>query len=223
MTALSVNLNKVALLRNSREGDQPSVLDAAKTVIAAGAAGITVHPRSDQRHIRPSDVTELAQLLQDYPSVEFNIEGNPAAGPRDNGYPGLDVLIEAARPQQATLVPDSDTQLTSDHGWDLERRDHFEAPPGLFLGLGPAFAAGREVEGLAIDDLAPLSLHLLGLPLAADMPGTARGAWSKALDPALPAPDPVIIPTYEGLGDEAQNNDDSPVLDENLRKESAGE
>jgi len=118
--ALSVNLNKVALLRNSREGNTPSVLWAARTAIAAGARGITVHPRPDQRHIRPGDVADLAGLLADHPGIEFNIEGNPFAGPRDNGYPGFDSLIEGAMPQQATLVPDSDGQLTSDHGFDLE-------------------------------------------------------------------------------------------------------
>ena len=119
MTALSVNLNKVALLRNARYGDAPSLTDAAIRVIEAGADGITVHPRPDQRHIRPADVFDLAELLEDHPSIEFNIEGNPFAGPRDNGYPGFDALIEQAKPQQATLVPDSDQQLTSDHGFDL--------------------------------------------------------------------------------------------------------
>lgn len=119
MTALSVNLNKVALLRNARSADSPSVAKAARTALAAGAHGITVHPRSDQRHIRPGDVAELAELLTGYPGLEFNIEGNPFAGPRDDGYPGFDALIASARPQQATLVPDSDDQLTSDHGWDL--------------------------------------------------------------------------------------------------------
>jgi len=119
LAVLSVNLNKVALIRNSRAGTTPSVVAAAKTVLAAGANGITVHPRPDQRHIRPRDVTELAKLLNDYQDIEFNIEGNPFAGPRDNGYPGFDALIESARPHQATLVPDSDDQLTSDHGWDL--------------------------------------------------------------------------------------------------------
>ena len=120
MTALSVNVNKIAWLRNSREGARPSVLDAARTAIAAGAHGITVHPRPDQRHIRPADVEALAALLAaEAPQVEFNIEGNPAAGPRDNGYPGFDRLVETARPDQATLVPDADAQLTSDHGWDL--------------------------------------------------------------------------------------------------------
>ena len=120
MTALSVNVNKIAWLRNAREGSRPSVLDAARTIIAAGAQGITVHPRPDQRHIRPDDVHALARMLAaDHPHIELNIEGNPAAGPRDNGYPGLDHLVESARPHQATLVPDSDAQLTSDHGWDL--------------------------------------------------------------------------------------------------------
>jgi pyridoxine 5-phosphate synthase len=118
-TALSVNLNKVALLRNSREGDSPSVLWAARTAIAAGAQGITVHPRPDQRHIRPGDVSALAELLRAHPGIELNIEGNPNAGPRDNGYPGFDALISQARPAQATLVPDADDQLTSDHGFDL--------------------------------------------------------------------------------------------------------
>jgi len=120
MTALSVNVNKIAWLRNARERSRPSVLETARTIIAAGAQGITVHPRPDQRHIRPDDVHALARMLaRDHPGIEFNIEGNPAAGPRDNGYPGFDHLIESARPHQATLVPDGDAQLTSDHGWDL--------------------------------------------------------------------------------------------------------
>lgn len=119
MTVLSVNVNKIAWLRNAREGGTPDVLWAARTIIDAGAAGITVHPRPDQRHIRPDDVHALTQFLKLYPDVEFNIEGNPFAGPRTNGYPGFDGLIESALPAQATLVPDSDDQLTSDHGWDL--------------------------------------------------------------------------------------------------------
>ena len=122
MITLSVNLNKIALLRNSREGDRPSVLDAARQAIAEGAMGITVHPRPDQRHIRPDDVYALAELLaQEYPNIEFNIEGNPFAGPTDQGYPGFAHLVEATKPHQVTLVPDSDDQLTSDHGWDLGR------------------------------------------------------------------------------------------------------
>lgn len=120
MIALSVNLNKIATLRNARGGTIPDVVQAARTVIKAGANGITVHPRPDLRHITPTDVHALASLLRsDYPDIEFNIEGNPVPGPRANGYPGLDALIETTRPAQATLVPDSDNQLTSDHGWDL--------------------------------------------------------------------------------------------------------
>lgn len=120
MPVLSVNLNKIALLRNSRDGHRPSVVEAARTVIKAGAGGITVHPRPDQRHIRPSDVFDLAALLRDeYPDIEFNIEGNPFAPAGANGYPGFDALIEATRPNQATLVPDGDNQLTSDHGWEF--------------------------------------------------------------------------------------------------------
>ncbi len=120
MTVLSVNLNKIAVLRNSREGHRPSVVAAARTVIAAGVKGITVHPRPDQRHIRPQDVYDLAALLSnEYPEVEFNIEGNPHAAPTIEGYPGFGTLIKDTAPSQATLVPDSDDQLTSDHGWDL--------------------------------------------------------------------------------------------------------
>ena len=90
MIALSVNLNKMALLRNSRDGDRPSVVDAAHQAIAQGALGITVHPRPDQRHIRPDDVYALAELLaKDYPHIEFNIEGNPFAGATQAGYPGF--------------------------------------------------------------------------------------------------------------------------------------
>ncbi len=119
MTVLSVNVNKVALLRNSRGGDIPSVTRSARIAIAAGAAGVTVHPRPDQRHTRPADVTDLAALVREHPGIELNIEGNPFAAPGDNGYPGFDALIERARPHQATLVPDSAGQLTSDHGFDL--------------------------------------------------------------------------------------------------------
>jgi len=120
-TVLSVNLNKIALIRNSRETTIPSVVEAAVTCIRAGAQGITVHPRPDQRHIRPSDVYDLAELLTrpDYSDIELNIEGNPYAGATENGYPGFMALINAVKPDQCTLVPDDPNQLTSDHGWNL--------------------------------------------------------------------------------------------------------
>ena len=117
MTALSVNVNKVAVLRNSRGGATPDVVQAATACLDAGAHGITVHPRPDARHIRADDVHALAALTRAR-GVELNIEGNPFAPPRA-GYPGFLALCEATRPAQATLVPDSDAQLTSDHGFDF--------------------------------------------------------------------------------------------------------
>ncbi len=119
MTVLSVNVNKIAVLRNSRGGGEPDVLRAAATCLDAGAHGITVHPRPDARHIRADDVLALATLTRDR-GVEFNIEGNPFAPARE-GYPGLLELCRQARPAQATLVPDGDGQLTSDHGFDFAR------------------------------------------------------------------------------------------------------
>ncbi|MGO1073527.1 pyridoxine 5'-phosphate synthase [Lysobacter sp. CA199] len=119
MTALSVNVNKIAVLRNSRGGGEPDVLRAARACLDAGAHGITVHPRPDARHIRDYDVLALAEFAHAR-GVEFNIEGNPFAPPRA-GYPGLLELCRLARPAQATLVPDGDDQLTSDHGFDFER------------------------------------------------------------------------------------------------------
>ncbi|MDE2397343.1 MAG: pyridoxine 5'-phosphate synthase [Burkholderiales bacterium] len=111
-TALSVNVNKVALLRNTRHLGIPSVTKAATLCLEAGADGITVHPRPDERHIRASDVHELAALLAAWPQAEYNIEGNP--------FHNLMAFVRAVRPSQCTFVPDSEGQFTSDHGWDLE-------------------------------------------------------------------------------------------------------
>ena len=119
MTALSINVNKIALIRNSREGNYPNLVEMAKQCIELGADGITVHPRPDQRHIRPSDVRQLAGLVNPISAVEFNIEGNPFAEPLAD-YPGLLALVEETQPDQCTLVPDSNHQLTSDHGFDLK-------------------------------------------------------------------------------------------------------
>ena len=127
MTRLSVNVNKIAWLRNAREGSRPDLVACCATIVAAGAHGITVHPRPDQRHIKPDDVTRIKQFLVDQEGIEFNIEGNPNAGERDNGYPGFAAIIEAARPDQCTLVPDDDRQLTSDHGWNLKDEITFAA------------------------------------------------------------------------------------------------
>lgn len=127
MIKLSVNLNKIALIRNSRPGNYPDVADHARLCIAAGADGITVHPRPDQRHIRPADVNELAELTAAHSRIEFNVEGNPFAKPSGD-YPGLLALAQAARPAQCTLVPDSSEQLTSDHGFDLIRSGELLKP-----------------------------------------------------------------------------------------------
>lgn len=116
MTQLSVNLNKVALLRNARGGHQPDLAHAAQICIEAGCDGLTVHPRPDLRHTRPEDVVMLSRMARSA-DVEFNIEGNPFAPPRGD-YPGLLALCQQAQPDQVTLVPDSDSQLTSDHGFD---------------------------------------------------------------------------------------------------------
>ncbi|MDE2247959.1 MAG: pyridoxine 5'-phosphate synthase [Xanthomonadaceae bacterium] len=118
MTLLSVNLNKIAVLRNSRGGSEPDISHAARTCIEAGCGGITVHPRPDQRHVRPDDVRALAGMLRG--RVEYNIEGNPFAAARGD-YPGLVALAREVRPTQVTLVPDGDGQITSDHGFDLRR------------------------------------------------------------------------------------------------------
>ena len=111
MTKLSVNVNKIATLRNTRALDIPNVARLSRIALDNGAAGITVHPRPDERHIRRGDVDEVAALLRDYPDAEFNIEGNP--------YHGLVEHCHRTRPKQATLVPDAAGQSTSDHGWPL--------------------------------------------------------------------------------------------------------
>ncbi|MDP3923209.1 MAG: pyridoxine 5'-phosphate synthase [Hydrogenophaga sp.] len=110
-TALSVNLNKVALVRNTRHLGIPSVTRAATLCLQAGAGGITVHPRPDERHIRAHDVHDLAELLKAWPDREYNIEGNP--------FHNLMGFVQAVRPHQVTFVPDSEGQFTSDHGWSF--------------------------------------------------------------------------------------------------------
>jgi pyridoxine 5-phosphate synthase len=112
MAKLSVNVNKVATLRNTRGLGIPSVVRAAAIALDAGAHGITVHPRPDQRHIRPGDVADIAALLQRYPGAEFNIEGNPFEGE-------YMAHCERTRPTQCTLVPDAVDAVTSNQGWRL--------------------------------------------------------------------------------------------------------
>ena len=148
--ALSVNVNKVALLRNTRHLGIPSVTRAATLLLEAGAQGITVHPRPDARHIREGDVRELAALLrQQWPQAEFNIEGNP--------FDNLMDFVREHRPQQCTFVPDSPGQFTSDHGFtlaDLERvAPHVAAARArgvrvsLFMDPDPSLMAAAAATG----------------------------------------------------------------------------
>ena len=117
MTKLSVNINKIALIRNSRKGNNPSLEFFSKKIIESGANGITVHPRPDLRHIRPDDLSDISLITKEL-DVEFNIEGNPYEE-RLGDYPGFLNLIDAVKPSQCTLVPDDSNQLTSDHGWNI--------------------------------------------------------------------------------------------------------
>jgi pyridoxine 5-phosphate synthase len=112
MVRLSVNVNKVATLRNSRGGTLPSVTEAVRVCIAAGAPGITVHPRADERHIRRTDVFEIAELLASTPAIEFNIEGDPR--------PDLLAMVRQVRPTQCTLVPVMPGEITSQAGWPID-------------------------------------------------------------------------------------------------------
>ena len=110
-TQLSVNLNKVALVRNSREGNWPDPVFFGRIALEAGAAGLTVHPRPDERHIRRTDLAPLKALVDAYPGREFNIEGNP--------FENLMPILKEIRPHQATFVPDAADQKTSDHGFEF--------------------------------------------------------------------------------------------------------
>ncbi len=114
MTKLSVNINKIATLRNSRGGNNPDVIKAAIDIQRFGADGITVHPRPDERHIRYADVYDLKKII----TTEFNIEGNP----KEQKF--VDLVL-ANKPDQVTLVPDAEGQLTSDHGWDAKKNKHY--------------------------------------------------------------------------------------------------
>jgi len=122
MTNLSVNVNKIAWLRNARGEGRPNLLELSQILIDAGVHGLTVHPRPDLRHITPDDVYELSLLCKEQ-SVEFNIEGNPYSEPSKT-YPGFLNLVNDIKPDQCTLVPDSPDQLTSDHGWEIKPKEH---------------------------------------------------------------------------------------------------
>jgi pyridoxine 5-phosphate synthase len=124
-TALSVNVNRIALLRNTREIGIPDVVALARVALQAGAQGITVHPRPDERHIRAADVHALADLMAQWPEAEYNLEGNPLHNLMELLH---DLAARGQRPQQCTFVPDSREQATSDHGWNLPQDQALLAP-----------------------------------------------------------------------------------------------
>ncbi len=150
MTLLSVNVNKIALLRNSRGRDYPGVIDFVDTVVRLGARGITVHPRPDERHVRRSDVFAIRDFVKLHPGVEFNIEGYPSSE--------FMALVLEVKPHQCTLVPDAPEQLTSDHGWDvpaneallretLDQLRQAKIRSSLFLDPEPSLIEGVKAVG----------------------------------------------------------------------------
>ena len=188
-TALSVNVNKVALVRNTRHLGIPSVTRAALLCLQAGAQGITVHPRPDARHIRPHDVHELAELLQAWPEREYNIEGNPSQNLMD--------FIRRVRPQQATFVPDSEDQFTSDHGWSFPQDAARLAPliaechdlgvrVSLFMDPVPSqMALARAVGADRIELYTEPYAAAWGTERQAEVLQTYRAAAQAALDAGL--------------------------------------
>jgi pyridoxine 5-phosphate synthase len=181
LTALSVNVNKIAVLRNSRGGGEPDVARAARVCLDAGAQGITVHPRPDQRHIRHDDVIALSTLTRQY-GVEFNIEGNPFAAPRA-GYLGLLELCALTRPAQVTLVPDGDGQITSDHGFDFIA-DHARLQPLVadFKALGCRVSLFADAGCAGLERVARLGADRIELYTGPYAEAFAAGTPNAALD-----------------------------------------
>ena len=188
-TALSVNVNKVALVRNTRHLGIPSVTRAATLCLQAGAQGITVHPRPDERHIRAQDVFDLAALMKAWPDREYNIEGNPSQNLMD--------FIRQVRPQQATFVPDSEDQFTSDHGWSFPQDAERLAPliaeckalgvrVSLFMDPVPAqMAAARAVGADRVELYTEPYAAAWGTPQQAAELLRYRDAAQAALDVGL--------------------------------------
>jgi pyridoxine 5-phosphate synthase len=179
MTLLSVNINKIAVLRNSRGGGDPDPVDAARAALAAGCNGITVHPRPDQRHIRVDDVTRIAAVLG---GAEYNIEGNPFAPPRGS-YPGLIELALAVKPAQVTLVPDGDGQITSDHGFDLARDGARLAPlVRAFKECGCRVSLFMDADSPDIERVADVGADRIEIYTGPYARAFARGDATRELD-----------------------------------------
>ena len=178
MTVLSVNVNKIAVLRNSRGGQDPDPVTAARVALDAGCHGITVHPRPDQRHIRVDDVARIAAVLG---GAEYNIEGNPFA-PARGDYPGLLALARAARPTQVTLVPDGDGQITSDHGFDVVRDSRRLAEAiASFKAAGCRVSVFVDAGAPGIDELARLGADRIEIYTGPFARAHARGDDTREL------------------------------------------
>ena len=179
MTRLSVNINKVAVLRNSRGGALPDPVAASRVAIAAGCHGITVHPRPDQRHIRADDVPRIAEVLGD---VEYNLEGNPFAPARGN-YPGFIELVRRVRPAQATLVPDGDGQITSDHGFVIaDDAQRLRPLVAQLKSLGCRVSLFMDPGAEGISDIAELGADCIELYTGPYAATHGCGGASAALD-----------------------------------------
>lgn len=185
MALLSVNLNKVALVRNARGGGRPDVQALGRVCVEAGAAGLTLHPRPDGRHARAADVDALAEWLPGA-GAELNVEGNPFAPAGTHGdyaYPGFMEILRHARPTQATLVPDAPGQLTSDHGWDL-RRDAARLAPLVaeLRGLGCRVSLFVDAAPDVMARAADLGADRVELYTGPYAEAAARGEAARALD-----------------------------------------
>jgi len=178
-TQLSVNVNKIAVLRNSRGGSEPDPVDAARAALAAGANGITVHPRPDQRHIRVNDVARIAAVVG---GAEYNIEGNPFA-PARGTYPGLVELVRSVKPAQVTLVPDGDGQITSDHGFDLGR-DAARLVPLVraFKDIGCRVSLFMDADSRDIERVADVGADRIEIYTGPYAHAYAQGDASRTLD-----------------------------------------
>jgi pyridoxine 5-phosphate synthase len=186
---LSVNLNAVAMLRNRRDLPWPSIEGIGRIALAAGAHGLTVHPRPDERHVRRSDLPVLRALIDDeFPQAEFNIEGYPSEDFLD--------LVEKVEPEQVTLVPDDPAQATSDHGWDFARQRDLLAPIVRRLkgkGLRVSLFADPDPSGMHVArDLGADRVELYTGPYGACYEDSAKAArelekLGKAADAAIAA------------------------------------
>lgn len=176
VTKLSVNLNKVALLRNQRDVGYPSVTEMARLVLRAGADGITVHPRPDERHIRRTDVYDLRRLLEEYdPAAELNVEGNPT--------PDFTKLVLDVRPAQVTLVPDAPEQRTSDHGWNFEAdSDLLEAAVARFAEAGIRVSLFVDPDVESARGAAAVKAHRIELYTEPYAAAHARDDYWRVLD-----------------------------------------